>query len=156
MIDDCCDIKKEGPTGIFKTLAFTGNRKCLTREASTKHIEIRDLIQFNIVYIGIKKLVISVFVFFKKRWFDSLVVFFISYTSVLIPFTCKNAFSTNGMHCRVEPTDTSKQINELEFRFTIVLDNFFTRHLSLRVESERVHSRGSDAPGLSFRCRLAG
>ena len=44
----------------------------------------------------------------------------------------------------MESSDTSKQIDELELRFAfVVLDNFFTRHFSLRVESERVHSRGS-------------
>jgi hypothetical protein len=30
------------------------------------------------------------------------------------------------MHCRVEPTDTSKQINKSKLRLAIVLDNLFT------------------------------
>ena len=143
MVNNSSYVEKKCSTSIFKPFSFTSNRKCLARKSSTKDIEIWNFIQFDIVYIGIEKFVIAFFVFCEKRWFDGLVVFFISYASVLVPFTRKNAFATNGMHCRVESTDTSKQINKSKYRLAIVLDNFFTRHFSLHFESERVHSRGS-------------
>jgi len=144
MVNYSGDVKKESSTSVFKTFAFPRNRKSLAREAAAQNIKVWNLIQLNVVYVSIEKLVITFVIFYKKRWLNGLVIFFISYASVLVPFTCKNAFSTNGMHCRVEPSDTSKQIDELELRFAfIVLDNLFTRHFSLRVESERVHSRGS-------------
>lgn len=65
-------------------------------------------IWYSIIYIFIEKKILSIFIFLEKPWFYILIICFIRQACIFVPFTSKNTFATNIMHCCMKASNTRK------------------------------------------------
>lgn len=104
------NFKEQLPLRVGKAFFQPSGTKCLAWETCTQNIKIRNIYSSNSRYIFSK-------VAFKQRWAYPIKVCFIGLSSILIYFTCKNTFRSEGMKRKMKTTDAGKQVNKAIWSF---------------------------------------